>query len=61
MISEGASIIDIGGQSTRPKAELISVDEELKRVLPVIELIHAKFPDTIISIDTFRSEVVKKQ
>ena len=60
MISEGASIIDIGGQSTRPKAELISVDEELKRVIPVIELVHTKFPDTIISIDTFRSHVVKK-
>ncbi len=60
MISAGAAIIDVGGQSTRPKAETISVEEEIKRVVPVIELIHKKFPDTIISIDTFRSEVARQ-
>lgn len=57
LIADGATIIDIGGQSTRPKAEQISVEEELKRVIPVIELIHNKFPDQLISIDTFYSEV----
>ncbi len=60
MIVDGAAIIDIGGQSTRPKAELIPVDEELKRVIPVIELIHKKFPEQLISIDTFYSEVAVK-
>lgn len=59
MIGEGASILDIGGQSTRPKADMISADEEIKRVLPLIEAIHARFPSTILSIDTFRSEVAK--
>lgn len=57
MIEEGAAIIDIGGQSTRPKSVQISADEELKRVLPAIEAIHKKFPETIISIDTFYSKV----
>ncbi|GDX51973.1 dihydropteroate synthase [Bacteroidota bacterium] len=57
MIADGATIIDVGGQSTRPKAEPISVEEELKRVIPVIKLIHNKFPDQLISIDTFYSEV----
>ena len=60
MIAEGASIIDVGGQSTRPKAEMISEAEELQRVIPVIEIIHKNFPDAIISIDTFRSQVVQK-
>ncbi|HWI91179.1 MAG TPA: dihydropteroate synthase [Flavisolibacter sp.] len=60
MISEGASILDIGGQSTRPNSEQITADEELKRVLPAIEAIHKNFPDQIISIDTFYSLVAKQ-
>lgn len=60
MTSEGATILDIGGQSTRPNSEQISVDEELKRVLPAIEAIHKSFPDQIISIDTFYSSVAKQ-
>ena len=44
MISEGADIIDIGGQSTRPGSERISVDEEMRRVLPAIEIITKKIP-----------------
>lgn len=60
MITEGATIIDIGGQSTRPNAQTISIEEELTRVIPIIELIHKEFSETIISIDTFRSEVAKK-
>ena len=59
MITDGATILDIGGQSTKPGSERISIDEEIKRVLPVIELIHKNYPDTIISIDTYSSEVAK--
>src|SRR5713226_3612951 len=53
IIAEGADIIDIGGQSTRPGSESISADEELKRVIDGIEAIHQDFPDAIISIDTY--------
>jgi dihydropteroate synthase len=60
MINEGAKILDIGGQSTRPKSERISADEELKRVLPAIEAIHKEFPDQILSIDTFYSKVARQ-
>lgn len=60
MISEGASILDLGGHSTRPGADAVSEEEELKRVLPVVELIQKRFPDTIISIDTFRSTVARQ-
>jgi dihydropteroate synthase len=59
MIADGAAILDIGGQSTRPGSERISIDEELKRVLPVIELFHKNFPETVLSIDTYSSEVAK--
>jgi dihydropteroate synthase len=57
MIHDGATILDIGGQSTRPNSERISVEEELERVIPVIEMVHAHFPKTIISIDTYQSKV----
>mgnify|MGYP001206642881 CR=1 FL=1 len=60
MVSEGVDIIDIGGVSTRPKSQLISEKEELKRVIPAVELLHREFPDTIISIDTFRAAVAEK-
>lgn len=57
MLTDGATILDIGGASSRPGAATVSVDEELRRVLPVIEGIRARFPACIISIDTWRSEV----
>jgi dihydropteroate synthase len=57
MITEGANILDIGGYSSRPGAADISEEEELKRVIPAIEIILKHFPETIISIDTFRSGV----
>ncbi len=57
MIAEGAAIIDIGGQSTRPVSKRITAGEELERVLPVIESLHKNFPDIIISIDTYYSKV----
>lgn len=60
MLENGATFIDIGGYSTRPNAADISENEELDRVLPVVEIINEHFPDAIISIDTFRAEVAKK-
>lgn len=60
MLAEGADILDIGGYSSRPGAEHIKVQEELNRVLPIIEKIKEEYPQTIISIDTFRSEVARE-
>lgn len=60
MIAEGASILDIGGQSTRPGSETITAEEELSRVIPGIEAIHKQFPDIIISIDTYYGKVAKE-
>jgi len=60
MIKEGATILDIGGQSTRPRSEPITADEELKRVINGIEVVHKNFPDTFISIDTYYSQVAKE-
>ncbi|MBP7409733.1 MAG: dihydropteroate synthase [Flavobacteriales bacterium] len=57
MLNEGASILDIGGASSRPGAEEINEAVELERVLPVIEMIHTRFPDVLLSIDTYRSRV----
>lgn len=59
MINDGATILDIGGYSSRPDAEDVSEEEELSRVVVPIETIKKRFPDTIISIDTFRSKVAK--
>jgi len=59
MLNEGADFLDIGGYSTRPGAADISVGEECDRVLPVLEAIHAAFPEAILSIDTFRAEVAR--
>jgi len=59
MIEEGADIIDVGGESTRPFSEPASTYEELKRVIPVIEHIRAQ-TDIPISIDTYKSEVAKE-
>lgn len=60
MISEGATFLDIGGLSTRPGSEPVTADEELERVVPAIEGIHQKFPETILSIDTYRAAVAKE-
>jgi len=57
MIKEGASIIDVGGQSTRPGSQQLSAEAELERVIGIIESIHFNFPDTVISIDTFHAKV----
>ncbi len=60
MISEGAMIIDVGAVSTRPGANILTEKEEKERLLPVIESIHGNFPDIIISVDTFRANVVEE-
>ena len=59
MLQDGADIIDIGGQSTRPGSEQISKDQEIERVIPAITSIIKKFPATFISIDTYYSKVAK--
>jgi len=59
MLDDGADIIDIGGQSTRPGSELISAEQELERVIPSIKAIVEKFPNSCISIDTFYAKVAK--
>ena len=60
MIEEGADIIDIGGQSTRPGSERISADEELKRVMPVFEMLSKKHNKALLSIDTYDSAIAKE-
>lgn len=60
MLSEGATFIDVGAYSSRPNAEDIPESEELKRILPIVELMLKQFPDILISIDTFRSTVAKQ-
>ncbi len=57
MIKDGADVLDIGGQSTRPGSSRISVKEEMERVIPVLEMIHTHFPTVILSIDTYQSQV----
>jgi dihydropteroate synthase len=61
MVSEGADIIDIGGESTRPGSDPVPADEELKRVLPVIKTLKKQLPENIkISIDTYKSSVAEQ-
>src|SRR5438874_2069966 len=58
MAAEGAHIVDVGGESTRPKAEAVTAEEELRRVIPVIEQLRKK-SEVIISIDTSKAEVAR--
>ena len=60
MLSEGATFIDVGAYSSRPKADHVSENIELQRILPIVEAILKAFPDALLSIDTFRSQVAKK-
>ncbi len=59
MLAAGASIIDIGGESTRPGAAPVSADEELERVVPLVEAIAQRF-DTLVSVDTSTPEVMRE-
>lgn len=59
-MSEGADVIDVGGQSTRPNSERIDFETEISRVIPVIEGIRREYPKAIISIDTFYAKVAER-
>jgi dihydropteroate synthase len=59
LVNAGADIIDIGGESTRPGSEPVSLDEEMRRVLPVVEALRARFPAMILSVDTSKAEVAR--
>lgn len=59
IMDEGASIIDIGAYSSRPKAEHISSEEEMNRLRPALEILNREHPDAVISVDTFRADVAE--
>ena len=58
-LASGADILDVGGESTRPGSEPVGADEEMARVLPVIEALANEFPDALISIDTYKADVAE--
>lgn len=58
-LTYGADILDVGGESTRPGSQPVDADEELTRVIPVIEAVSKEFPDAIISIDTYKARVAE--
>ncbi len=60
MIKDGADILDMGGQSTRPGSTVVGAEEELKRVIGAISAVHQNFPETFISVDTYFSLVAKE-
>jgi len=60
MINEGATILDLGGQSTRPNSKQLSAEEEAERVCPAIEAVHKQFPDSTISVDTYYAFVAEQ-
>jgi dihydropteroate synthase len=59
MVAEGADILDIGGESTRPHAEVVDASEEVRRALPVVRELAQRFPDVLLSIDTVKSAVAR--
>lgn len=59
MVEEGAAIIDVGGESTRPRAAPVGPEEEIRRVLPVVERLRQAAPDAILSVDTSKPEVIR--
>jgi dihydropteroate synthase len=58
-LSNGADILDVGGESTRPGSQSVSADEEMERVIPVISALAKEFPDALISIDTYKAKVAE--
>lgn len=60
MLSEGATFVDIGAYSSRPRAEFVSEEEERKRLIPALEIILKEFPDVLLSVDTFRSNIARE-
>jgi dihydropteroate synthase len=59
-IEAGADLLDVGGESTRPGSEAVNADDEMQRVIPVIDGLHKQFPDALISIDTYKSQVAEE-
>lgn len=59
MLTEGATFIDVGAYSSRPKADAITAENELRRILPIVSLLLGEFPEINLSIDTFRSSVAQ--
>lgn len=59
MLNQGATFIDVGAYSSRPNADFVSEEDELYRIIPIVESLLKEFPDILISIDTFRSKVAK--
>ena len=59
MLNEGADFIDVGAYSSKPNAEFVSEEEEISRIIPVVNLLQKHFPEIILSIDTFRAGVAK--
>lgn len=60
MLAEGATFIDLGAYSSKPGAEFVSEEEEINRILPIVEMILKQFPEALLSIDTFRAQVAKR-
>lgn len=60
MLTEGAALLDIGGASSRPGSAEVDAAEELRRVVPVITAVHARFPEALISVDTWRAAVARE-
>jgi dihydropteroate synthase len=60
MLSDEADLLDLGAQSTRPGAEMVDEETELKRLIPAVEAVHKHFPEAIISVDTFRARVAEQ-
>ena len=60
MLKDGATFIDVGAYSSKPNADFVSVEEEISRLLPIVNLLIEKFPDILLSVDTFRSQVAQK-
>jgi len=59
MLKDGATMLDIGGQSTRPGSKQLTAEEEMERILPVIEAMRSRFPESFISVDTYFSAVAR--
>ena len=60
LVAEGAEIIDVGGESTRPGADPVPLEEELRRIIPVIQKIRSQFPSVLISVDTYKAATARQ-
>jgi len=58
-LANGADILDVGGESTRPGSQIVTAEAELERVIPVIQALHTDFPEAILSIDTYKARVAE--